>query len=117
MNQAKARFLRGEMRPRKQWVLRHGHDRVILLSPRRRACPAGETLRRIPRFLARLLRQSLQPLPAGTALYAWPGPGLARQAYGSHGAIGALPSSVLSRPAPHALARRPIARDHGSLPG
>ena len=61
---------------------RHGNHHVrtpILLrgGPRK---PRIRRTWRIPQLLAAVLRQGLRPLPAGTALYAGPGSGLARQA-------------------------------------
>src|ERR1700686_1003482 len=41
-----------------------------------------KTRTRHPELLAPVLLQGIRPLSAGTALYAWSGPGLARQAQG-----------------------------------
>src|SRR5262245_45922978 len=69
-------------------VLRHGHDRFRTpFHIRHRPDRGGKAPCRIPRLLARLLRQGVQPLPPGTALYARPGPGLARQAHARLGRV------------------------------
>jgi len=62
---------------------RHDHDHVRL--PFLHGNPPRQTVqpdRRIPEPLAPVLRQGIASLPAGTALYARPGSGLARQAHG-----------------------------------
>jgi hypothetical protein len=62
----------------------HNHVRLPFLHgdpPRRTVQPC----RRIPELLAPVLRQDIRSVSSGTALYARPGSGLARQA---HGAVG-----------------------------
>jgi hypothetical protein len=62
---------------------RHDHDHVRF--PFLHGEPPRQTVqpdRRIPEPLAPVLRQGIASLPAGTALYARPGSGLARQAHG-----------------------------------
>src|SRR5258705_8924339 len=105
---------------------RHDHDHVRLPflhgEPPQRAVQAH---RRTPELLAPVLRQDIRSLPAGTALYARPGPGLARQAYGVAGPTLHLIISDLRRPTASrgkeffealALARSSVARDHGAFP-
>jgi hypothetical protein len=60
---------------------RHGYDRFgIPFRPGSRTRRIGETAGRTPRLLAEVYRHGVQPVPPGTALYARPGTGLARQA-------------------------------------
>src|SRR3981189_3468536 len=105
---------------------RHDHDYVRLPflhdEPPQRTVQAHH---RIPALLAPVLRQDIRSLPAGTALYARPGPGLARQAHGVPGPALHLIISDLRRPAPfmgagffeaQALARSSVARDHDAFP-
>src|SRR4051794_3375351 len=60
---------------------RHGYDHFGVpfdpRAPQRWTCKA---VRRAPRLLAPVRGAGVQSLPAGTALHARPGPGLARQA-------------------------------------
>ena len=113
---------------------RHGNHHVRLPFLRK-------TRTRNPGLLAPVLLQGIRPLSAGTALYARSGPGLARQAQGgvASGSVdgrrnpgrqggqvagafittdGLSRTLSLLRPlfSPRALARSPIARDHGTSP-
>src|SRR6266851_6144479 len=64
-------------------VSRHGYEHFgIPFAPGDRPRWTGQAVRRIPRLLAPVLRPGVQPLSAGTALYARPRPRLARQAHG-----------------------------------
>src|SRR5258708_31466201 len=64
-------------------VSRHGYNHFgIRFAPSDRPRWTGQAVRRIPRLLAPVLHPGVQSLPAGTALYARPRPGLARQAHG-----------------------------------
>src|SRR5258708_2303768 len=122
MNQAKTGFQRdkeregGKRRDENKRVQRHGNDPFRNpFRPGRKPRRPRKAIRRTAGLLARVLRQGVPPLPAGTALYARARSRLARQA---HGVFAPLGKSLTFEPTQtsRALARPPIARDHGSLP-
>src|ERR1700716_2853614 len=89
------------------------HVRVPFLhgeQPRR----AVQAFRRNQDILAPVLRQDIQTLPARTALYARPGPRLARQARDVPApAFHLIISDISAHFGLRALARLSVARDHG----
>src|SRR5947209_2164954 len=101
---------------------RHGDSRIFAAGSRQSESRTRPT-RRNQDLLAPVLRQGVQPIPAGTALYARPGSRLARQARSVLAPAFELSISNLCaangfRPAgafwPRALARPSVARDHGA---